>query len=67
MGHYSDDYEYEDEKRRTAAKVKRKEVTVLLMQALELAHTSKPYDKGNFKTKIQEALFWLHGPGDNED
>jgi hypothetical protein len=67
MSHYSDDYEYEDNKRLTRAKVNRREATAFLRQALDLADVCKPYDKDNFKIKIQEALFWLHGPGDYED
>ena len=67
MGHYSDDYEYEDDKRRTKAAVNRRDATMHLRQALELAHTSKAYDATNFEIKIKEAIFWLHGPWDDED
>lgn len=67
MGHYSDSYEYEDDQRRTRAAVNRREATVFLRQALALADVCKPYDTATFKVKIQEALFWLHGPSDYED
>jgi len=62
MGHYSDAYEYEDNKRRTQQKMSQHDAQKALRKALELADTCKPYDKENYRTKIQEALFWLEGP-----
>jgi hypothetical protein len=62
MGHYSDDYEYEDNKRRAREKMSQHDAKKALRKALELADSCKPYDKQNYCTKIEEALFWLEGP-----
>lgn len=63
MSHYSDDYEYEANKRRANQQIAKHDAKKALIIALELANKCKPYDEGNYRTKIIEAMFWLDGPG----
>lgn len=57
MGHYDDDYEYEENKRRKSTKVKREKTLEHLQAAL--ANSESAQESDLFKQKVREAIYWL--------
>ena len=68
MGHYSDDYEYESNKRAWEQGLNRKKAHKKLEGILrEYSHHADNQEM--FSVKIKEAIFWLYGelPIDHDD